>query len=273
MLKKLFKYEWKDSWKIVGGLNEAVLLLSLLSCLLYRESFLTALENNAGLSAVFALYNILYFGVIIALSLVTGLYFYYRFYRNLYTDEGYLMHTLPVNAHQLIWAKTFVAVIWKWISSIVLILAFFIFIGNMVGQDGYSLADIWRELRQELSIANIPSGAIGIIVIFVLMMLVAPFYSLFIGYLAISLGQLTKKHRLLAAVLFYFGISYAIQAIMTVFSTPFVSFMDSLEYISPETAIFRLTVVMLVILLVLTGVSVACYFLTHMVMRNKLNLE
>ena len=40
MLKKLFKYEWKDVWKPLGILNIAVLLLSAISCFTFSEDFL-----------------------------------------------------------------------------------------------------------------------------------------------------------------------------------------------------------------------------------------
>lgn len=35
-----------------------------------------------------------------------------RFRNNLMTDEGYLMFTLPVSVHQLLWSKLLVSMLW-----------------------------------------------------------------------------------------------------------------------------------------------------------------
>jgi len=277
MLKKLFVYEWKDSWKIVGGLNLAVILLSILSGFFYRDSFFEILDRNEYLAMMFVCYNVLYFAVIMALALVTGLYFYYRFFRNLYTDEGYLMHTLPVNAHQLIWAKTFVAIIWHLISGLVMTFACGNFVNTMLREDGITIWDalreVWNEISYALAYADLPASTIGVVVFIVLILLVSPFYSVFMGYLAISLGQLTKKHKLLAAVGIYFGLNYAVQIIMTLYGPTMLNFFDGLDNLSVNQIMSRVTLFMAGMFLVIAGVTVACYFLTHMVMKSKLNLE
>ena len=277
MLKKFFVYEWKDSWKIVGGLNVAVLLLSILGGFFYRDSFYESMDKNSYLSVMFMLYNILYFALIIALALVTGFFFYYRFFRNLYTDEGYLMHTLPVNAHQLIWAKTFVALIWHLISALVMVFASGSFINNMIKNDGYTLWDVlknaWNELSSFLASVDLPASTIGVVIFAVLIMIVSPFYSIFMGYLAISLGQLTKKHKLLAAVGIYFGLTYAVQIVLSLLSPSFARFMASMDDLSLNKIMPMMTLLLAGLFLIMAGVTAACYFMTHMVMQKKLNLE
>ncbi|MBO6015746.1 MAG: hypothetical protein J6P60_04070 [Lachnospiraceae bacterium] len=277
MLKKLFEYEWKDSWKIVGGMNLAVLLLSVLSRLFYRESFLDIIDNNEYMMIVFVLYNILYFAVIIALALITQYYFYYRFYKNLYTDEGYLMHTLPVTAHELIWAKTFTAILWQIIGGVVLMLSFGNFVDIMMRMDGSNIWVLLRQMNSSLweALASLEATApiICIAILFVLLIIVAPFFRLYFGYLAISLGQLTKKHKLLAAVGIFFGLSYGLQLVFSLFTVPIARFAERLDELSVNAGLWAVALMVAVLVLVFAALSVGCYYLTHFVMTKKLNLE
>lgn len=273
MLKKLFKYEWNDCWKLVGGLNLLVVMLSILGRFIYQDSVLEVLDRNRILAVLFVLYNILYFALIMALALGSSFYFFVRFYKNLYTDEGYLMHTLPVNAHELIWSKTFVAIIWRFISVLVMCFAFINFADNMIRVDGG--ISVWIEIGNTLRDLklSIPDSAIGLIVFGFLLFVVAPFYSLFIGYLSVSLGQTLKKHRLGGAIGIYCGLNYLIQVALTFLATPFATFFDNLDYISEDQAMMRLTILFGILFLVLAGLTGLFYYVTYYIMKNKLNLE
>ena len=55
--------------------------------------------------------------------LLTLVLMVYRFYKNLMTDEGYLMFTLPVSRSQLIWSKLMVALAWGVLSAVLAALA------------------------------------------------------------------------------------------------------------------------------------------------------
>ena len=274
MLKKLFKHEWRDSWKMVGGLNIAVLLLSLLSYLTFSKSFMEAIEENEYLSMIFALYNMLYFAAIIALGFATSFFFFYRFYKNLYTDEGYLMHTLPVKTSDLIWSKAFVTVIWIVISNLVIVFSMLNYINSIMvaGGEG-SVWSAFGELFAELSMADIPPAYIPMIILIVLIMLISPFYSTFFGYTAISLGQQTKKHKILASIGIYFGLSYAIQIVTSLATLPFTEFMSKVDTMSENTVAIYMNIIFGISLAVIAGVTVLFYFITNKIMKTKLNLE
>lgn len=274
MLKKLFKYEWNDCWKLVGGLNLLVVLLSILGRFIYQDSVVEILDRNTTLALLFGLYNVLYFVLIMALALGSTFYFFFRFYRNLYTDEGYLMHTLPVNAHQLIWSKTFVAIIWRLVSVLVMAFAFINFIDNLVRADeGYSIWTEFGSILSDLMSFDIPASAAGIIIFAVLLVLITPFYALFIGYLSVSLGQTFKKHRRGGAIAVYCGLTYALQFVLTFLTAPFVSFFDNLDYISEDQALMRITIFLGVVFVIVAGLTALFYYVTYYVMKNKLNLE
>lgn len=274
MLKKLFKYEWREAWKIVGGLNLVVILLSLLSYFTFSDSFMDAISENEYLSVIFLLYNMLYFAALMALGFATTFFFFYRFYKNLYTDEGYLMHTLPVTTHELVWSKAFVAVIWSIISYFVMFFAFMNYINSIVVADGdESIWSLFAEMFKELSNMDIPAAAGVMIVLIILIILVTPFYSIFFGYTAISLGQLTKKHKLLAAVGIYFGISYGIQMVTSLATVPLTSWIEKANYKTEDAVFAMLNGALGISLLVIVGVTVLFYFITNKIMKTKLNLE
>lgn len=274
MLKKLFKYEWRDAWKVVGGLNLVVILLSLLSYFTFSQDFMKIINENEYLAIIFMLYNLLYFASIMALGFATTFFFFYRFYKNMYTDEGYLMHTLPVKTHELIWSKALVAIIWVIISNLVIVFSFLNYINSiMVAEGEMSIWSAFGDLFAELAGKDIPAHGIVTIVLVVVLMLITPFYSTFFGYTAISLGQLTKKHKVLAAVGIYFGISYGIQMITSLATVPFTSFMEKIDYMSDDVIFSYINIIFGVSLAVIVGVTVLFYFITNKIMKTKLNLE
>ena len=58
--------------------------------------------------------------------MVVSIYIAVRFYKNLYTDEGYLMHTLPVTPRQLLVSKLTVGSLWSFLVTILTLWAVFL---------------------------------------------------------------------------------------------------------------------------------------------------
>ena len=116
MLTKLISHEWKDTFKVPALLLTITVLLSAAS-LVY---FSVADQASAGTDLNvrnFVLY-IAYILILSGLSMILTIYFAIRFYKNLYTDEGYLMFTLPVSRSQLIWSKLIVSMAWGILSAV-----------------------------------------------------------------------------------------------------------------------------------------------------------
>ena len=201
MLKKLFVHEWKDCWRLVGLMNLIVIGLTLIGTVVMQSDTWSFASENAVIRLTMTLYVMAYIASIAALSLVTVFFFYNRFYKNLYTDQGYLMHTLPVTQHELIWSKTFVALIWQLIGGLVMAISIFSFFFSML--DPADKKNFWSDMFEGLSeIPWTPSVAV-IIILFVLIAIVSMFMNVFMGYAAISIGLLFKKQRLLGAIGIY----------------------------------------------------------------------
>ena len=116
MLSRLIRHEWRETWRIPVISFLVILFLTLVCFICFRQMEPPADENsvNAGAFVIMMLYCL----IISCISTVVTIYIAIRFYRNLYTDEGYLMHTLPVTPRQLILAKLLVAALWVFVLSL-----------------------------------------------------------------------------------------------------------------------------------------------------------
>jgi len=268
MLKKLFVHEWRDCWKLMALVNGLVMVISLMGIVMFRDDFWNTADENTFAGVSMMLYMMLYFTSIGALSFVVSIYFYIRFFRNLYTDQGYLMHTLPVTPENLIWSKAFVGVIWQFISAIVITLSVFILVGSVIGNvDGVSLSELWKELVAEIELE--PMAIVVILEIGVLMVL-SSFMSIFFGYTAISIGQLCKKQKVLGAIGAYVLIYIVFQIVSSFAMIPLTNFMES---VTVNEDMVGVVVFLLVVMIAVALVTVGLYFANLYIMKNKLNLE
>lgn len=116
MLKKLYKYDLKSVSLLLLILHAVLIVYSLVghigfSFLKGGESFHTfEVSNLWGIAIGFYVLGFALF--IFAIVIATIVYLAVRIQKNLFSDEGYLTHTLPVKPSQLLWSKVFV--IWTW---------------------------------------------------------------------------------------------------------------------------------------------------------------
>ena len=108
MLKKCLKHEWKASWKGMAGINGAALALGLLGSL----GILGTLHNMRIPDLVVVLYMFAYIVILVASSIVTYVLMAGRYYKSIFTDEGYLTNTLPVTSDQKILSRFLIFLFW-----------------------------------------------------------------------------------------------------------------------------------------------------------------
>ena len=100
MLRKLWKHEWKASCRLLLAVHLALLAMGLAGYLI-RE----ILTGSPVLSVLGGLYMILFFFLALAAFLLTHILLIGRYYRNFFTAEGYLVHTLPAGPGSKLLAK------------------------------------------------------------------------------------------------------------------------------------------------------------------------
>ena len=102
MFGKLMKYEMKSLSKGLIPLYGAILAVALINSIMWSVSGngpTSTTSTISGLSQLTAM--LVYFGLCVAIAVVTFLVVIQRFYKGLLGQEGYLMFTLPVPTWQL----------------------------------------------------------------------------------------------------------------------------------------------------------------------------
>ena len=128
----------------------------LLTAALVR-GFQVLTEQTAGefMRALAVLSVLLFSAAVFGGSILAFVLMIYRFYKNLMTDEGYLMFTLPVTTGQLIWSKMIVSAVWLLATAAMDVLSMFISVFDL------SLIHIstqnWQTLRR---LRPAPRGAL-----------------------------------------------------------------------------------------------------------------
>ena len=119
MLGKLMKYEWKATWKLLLPMNAFIVLMSILVFITVQMSFFDS--DNDLVMMTGTVIVLTYIFSMFVISIGTLIYLVYRFYTSVYGDEGYLLHTLPMDKHHIIIAKALTSAAWVVINSIVII--------------------------------------------------------------------------------------------------------------------------------------------------------
>ena len=128
MLGKLIKYDLKALNRFLI-LIHAFLLAASAACRLFITGRINADANELN-QILLALSIIFYFILFIGVSWGTQIIIAVRFYKNIFSDEGYLTNTLPVTRGQLLLSKTIAGSIWSTIDAIFIYLCTFLLLAT-----------------------------------------------------------------------------------------------------------------------------------------------
>ncbi|HIX29505.1 MAG TPA: hypothetical protein H9858_07435 [Candidatus Blautia stercoravium] len=219
MLKKLFKYDWKSVSLLLLILHGILLFYTLIG----RISISIAMSQNAShvltedsvqfFGIVGALYILGFFLFIFAIMVATFVYLASRMQKSLFSDEGYLTHTLPVSPGKLLFSKMLVFCTWSVLDILCVILSILILVT-------YKDSLLWmvNELK---SLLDVLSGFTGIeeqtlMILTILDGLVRFFaYYTTLLFFALCLGSLFKTHKILGAIVSFFGINIGLSVVQT----------------------------------------------------------
>ena len=209
MVKKLFKHEFLAYARVMSVVY--IILLTIATAGRVIQFFendsipYTIVSTISGITYGFSVF------AAVAFAFVMGII---RFYKNLFTSEGYLSFTLPVTASQHIVVKAVTAVSVELITFVVVLLS------GCILTAGEMLAEIWKALCYILKKLFELAGTHTVIIggELAVLLLLELFVGIMLYYVFISIGQLFKKNRFLAAVGAYFAYYIITQIISTVLS-------------------------------------------------------
>ena len=187
MLGKLLKYDLKWVYKLVGIFYILAFIFSLIGRV-FGE-----IEN----SLVFDIVSKISFGVAISMmvsSLINCLMrLWVRFVRNVYKDESYLTHTLPVKKKEIFASKVISGVICVFTTMILIIVCLFICY--------YSEANI-ELLKKLLEIAatTYNTTVLKLLLLIAVVIFLEIVYVLLIGYVGIILGHKSNKNKMARSI-------------------------------------------------------------------------
>ena len=264
MLSKLLRHEFRATGRIMLPVY-ALLLVSCGGCTLFGR-LLGRYPESRVLSVLQILSAALFGFATFGALLLTLVLMVYRFYKNLMTDEGYLMFTLPVSRSQLIWSKLLAALVWSILSVALTSLAWTVEISVVSRQN--LLAQWLQSLRQSLS-ADITGCTMGLAVLGLVacLMLFLKFYA------AISLGHSFSNHKILLSVVFYIGFGIITQTIWSILSVVGLQIGISPDLWAdlPPEQVFRSLIWSSAAGNALLGVIF--YVLTLLMLKKRLNLQ
>lgn len=273
MVKKLFKHEFLAYMRALMPMHLIMLGIAVLTRFVYFfESDTTPFEIIGSSSIVAFVVACVVCLVLSFVNIIT------RFYKNMFTHEGYLSFTLPVTCSQHIFVKAVMGV------AVIFIDLFAILLGICVATAGEFTVELFKAV---FWILGQGAEAIGwqfwLYLIEMLVLVVAYVFStILLFYSCITIGQLSNKNRIFLAIGVYFGYYFITQILSTVFLITmsvityqnwFAEMMENIfvfigdhPYVSGH----------LFFLIMLVGVAIMgalYYFITHSIMKKKLNLE
>ena len=133
MFRKLLKYDMQSILKIWWIVAAVTIGASILGGIGFRLIMEISTESVDSLfPVILMLGGILFLFIsVIALSssfVITEVLIFWRFYKNFFTDEGYLTFTLPVSRKQLFLSKTVNAMVWSALHIVLVIIGFTIMV-------------------------------------------------------------------------------------------------------------------------------------------------
>lgn len=266
MLRKLLKYEIQATARIFLPMYALLIVFALIN-----KFFMAVNADYLRIPQIISasVFVIIIVGICVMTLVVT----IQRYNKNLLSDEGYLSFTLPVKIHSHIDCKMLVTLMWAVLSVIVSAISIFLMAVNEK-----TIVQIQRFFSEVIPALNKLGSAGYVIVLEVLLLAVVAVLSETLAiYAAITIGNMSSKHKILLGIGAYlcFGIIEQIIAsiLITSFSGTINQYFNWLSKFPAPAQANAMQLILLGLLIYSLVFGAAYYFLTNWMLRKKLNLE
>ncbi len=277
MLRKLIKYDLKDLLSISWIFYIIVIILSLV---LFIFNYYKLYSNNVLLDLIHGLLEIVLIVLLILLAGFTIFKTLKRFNRNLYSDEAYLTHTLPISKKTLYFSKIISSIIYVITSFLVVILSYILGISYILTNDSCFIAQggcysttLESMISEYAILFNInPMIAVIIILALVFLEIMLVVLSGFNGTIINHLGNSPKKTKSIKYSFLIYILSILLFAL--VFYIAGIINPDIIKILSMKTNdLFSVIRLNLSVFIDIVIISIVTYFgidLLHIVLGYKL---
>lgn len=286
MLGKLLKYDMKALWRVWWIILAAVPSIALSVGLVLR--MITRIPEDSDFY-IFVILGMLFlylaYFLYVGTNILNTILIYWRFYKNFYTDEGYLTFTLPVSRRTHLLAKTLNAVIWHTLYGTVSAVSFvlLLLLAPSEGINGVvsvsfgafgDLVEIFGEIWNAI-------GAWTLVYAFLLLLFLelCTIFSICLIQFCITVGSiLVKKAKLIVGVAIYYGVysvlSTAITILVVCSAIPFAfGIVELAESFTPLQIHAIVILVCLIACAIVAAMSGVIYCMTLNKLERKLNLS
>lgn len=266
MLSKLLKYETKATGRIFVPIYLALLIFAVVN------RFVLALRSDQWhMPAVISM--AVYIAIMVAMFVMTLIMMIQRFYKNLLSDEGYLMLTLPVRPWSHIVSKLLVSLLWIMASGLVAMLSIMI-----IALQKESIAALIREAVPffQQVFAYVGSRVFLWSLEAVIAFLLSIVAGILIVYASIAIGHLFNNHKIFASFGAFVMLNTLSQIIIATIFLPLGNALFPNMHVPPAdlSAVHWAVQGTILYFIFITGLLAAAYFaLTNHILTKRLNLE
>ncbi len=213
---------------------------------------------------------------IVLLPLFTEILILVRYYKNFFTDEGYLTFTLPVKKSHLLDSKLVTALIFNTAGSLLVILNVFIMLAVGIPEKFFD-AGVWQEIFEGIGDIfrilggySIPYILLGILILLAL----SVGQSLFVFACITCASSIVKKHKILMTIGIYYGANMALSFVYQILMfggmpTVFTLIMG----LNQNNGLTAIMFILIGVLGICTVVAGGLYLLVLYLLDRRLNLE
>ena len=267
MLGRILKYDLRLLSKSIIPIQLSVLGISLTGCVFLffiialagMDNFTAQIIGNLLISGYYTIFQL----ILGASMIVTVVLAMYRYYKSVFTDEGYLTMVIPVDPAVTFGAKYLSLLITAVSSTVVTLVSVIIafVIPTMLHFSG-EVFPMAKEMIDALGMNNI--------LIFILrvgaIVLTYELLSLTVAMTAITVGSLiVRRFKLLIAYLLYEGTGYVLATVVMIVVVVVAVLLNQV----PELSATLITLFMVIFAAALT---VGLYFLNVFLLRKKFNI-
>ena len=201
MLKKLLKHDLKWIFKLLVVFYSIALVFSLLTRIFLSidgSTIFNVLGKICSGVTISFIFNILINNIMRCWA---------RFTKNLYGDESYLTHTLPINKKTIFASKFLMGIITMFVSVFVILLTLFIAY--------YSKENIeWLKISLNIIASIYNSTVIKLLLVIFLVFFLEMVFTVFAGYIGILIGHRSNDKRIIKSIIYGF-ITYILTQTLT----------------------------------------------------------
>lgn len=275
MLRKSLKYDFKSIlkfWWIIALISIAFSLIG--STFIFILNSELALPDFIEVMAGFSLFFI--FMALTLLTLITFILIFARFYKNFFSDEGYLTFTLPVKRIHLLNSKLIMSTVMTIATYVLIVFDILLMLVIPFASEVFS-KHFWDGFKEMFSVFYKDLGIFLFIYpleILVILLLMVVFSNLFL-FCCISFGcTIVKRGKIFAAIGIYYGANSIVSTIIQIFYTFGIGSLA--QWLSPIPDNAFALVIALLLLGIIFFIAIFCailYALQYFMMDRKLNLS